>query len=91
MVPILVDHRPSQDLLTRLHLLEEPIRQFVVGAHEQCSPSRMVAYVAGGVATLTSEDGAPIVIEAGMLLSIPAGCACLWEVSAPLTLHCRER
>ena len=91
ILPIMVDSNPGAERIRQLNPQSWKQQVLEAGSHEWCYPVTTLVYILTGHATLTSENGAPLSLEQGMLLRIPAESFCLWEVAQRITLHLQER
>jgi len=66
-----------------------PLWKDAVGSRTLTSDAAEKSYFLAGSATLTPEGGAPVTVQQGDLVVVPAG-KCLWQVHAAVRRHYRS-
>ncbi len=89
MSTILVDHKPTPEILERLGVSRWPIWTKEVSTFPWTYDEQETCYLLAGRVTVTPQGGEPVTVAAGDLVTFPAGMACTWEVSEPIRKHYR--
>lgn len=79
----------GQARLTELGVAGWPVWKDAEGVRELHLDAGERSYFLAGRATLTPEDGAPVTVEKGDLIYLPAG-RCRWEVLETVRRHYRS-
>lgn len=89
MSEILVDTDPSPEDLDRLGVATWPIWTKEISTFPWSYDVAETCYFLEGKVTVTPEDGEPVTVGAGDLVTFPAGMDCTWKVSEPVRKHYR--
>jgi uncharacterized cupin superfamily protein len=87
MTAIAVEHGPSEEKLAKLGVRSWPIWTKEVSTFPWRYDARETCYLLEGDVVVTPEGGQPVRIQAGDLVTFPAGLACAWEVRVPVRKH----
>ena len=89
MASIAVDHNPSRERLAALGVLSWPIWTKEASTFAWSYDEEETCYFLEGDVVVTPEDGAPVCIGKGDLVTFPVGLSCTWEVRVPVRKHYR--
>ena len=81
---VTVTRDPPQELLKELGVESWSVWECDESTFPWQYSEEETAYLLEGVVTVTPEDGAPVEIKAGDLVTFPQGMACEWEVKEPV-------
>ncbi len=84
---IIVESQPSQDTLEKLGTADWSIWEKEVSSFPWTYEMEEVCYILEGSVTVTPEDGEPVSIKSGDLVTFPQGMSCFWNVSSPIRKH----
>ncbi|SIN77831.1 hypothetical protein SAMN05443662_0581 [Sulfurivirga caldicuralii] len=73
--------------LQRLGVENWPIWEKEVSSFPWEYDTDETCYILDGRVTVTPEDGEPVEIEAGDLVTFPKGMRCTWEIHEPIRKH----
>jgi len=82
-----VDRKPSEGTLERRGVFDWPIWTKEVSTFPWSYDSRETCYLLEGEVVVTPDDGAPVEIRKGDLVTFPAGMSCTWEIRSPVRKH----
>ena len=86
---IKVERNPSSERLEKLGVPRWGIWSKEVSTFPWTYDEQEVCYVLEGEVIVTPDDGAPVSIAAGDLVTFPAGMSCVWEVRQAVRKHYR--
>ncbi|WP_437794005.1 cupin domain-containing protein [Sorangium sp. So ce693] len=91
MESIKLEHGPSEEQLAKLGARGWPIWTKEVSTFPWHYDEREICYLLEGDVIVTPAEGggAPVRIQAGDLVTFPAGLTCTWEVRSPVRKHYR--
>lgn len=91
MESIKLEHAPSEEQLTRLGVRSWPIWTKEVSTFPWHYDEQETCYLLEGdvIVTPAPGKGEPVRIQAGDLVTFPAGLSCTWEVRSPVRKHYR--
>ncbi|WP_104984805.1 cupin domain-containing protein [Sorangium cellulosum] len=91
MEPIKLEHGPSEERLDKLGARGWPIWTKEVSTFSWHYDEPETCYLLEGdvIVTPASDQGAPVHVQAGDLVTFPAGLSCTWEVRSPVRKHYR--
>lgn len=87
MTEIHIEHRPSEVQLQELGVADWPIWEKEVSSFPWTYDSSETCYLLCGEVIVTPDDGEPVTIEAGDLVTFPAGMPCTWDIRKPVRKH----
>lgn len=84
-----IEHQPGPERLAQLS-----VSQWPVWGHEEATfpwsyDERETSYLLAGEVVVTPDDGEPVLIRAGDLVTFPAGMSCTWEIRQAVRKHYR--
>jgi uncharacterized cupin superfamily protein len=86
---IKIEREPSQDSLKRDGVFDWPTWTKEVSTFPWTYDSSETCYLLEGEVVVTPDDGDPVEIRKGDLVTFPAGMSCTWEVRSPIRKHYR--
>ena len=89
MAEIQIDREPTQEKLDELGVTAWPIWRKEASVFPWTYDEPETCYVLEGEVTVTPEGGAPVEIQAGNLVTFPAGMSCRWAVKQDIRKHYR--
>lgn len=84
---ITIDSSPSQHTLENLGVSQWPIWEKENSVFPWTYDMEEVCYILEGEAIVTPENGAPVTIKAGDLVTFPNGMNCQWAIVSPIRKH----
>lgn len=87
MDSITVEHNVTPAKLDVLFVDEWPIWNKEVSEFDWEYDRTETCYIVEGIATITPENGEPVTIEAGDLVSFPKGMKCVWKITEEIEKH----
>lgn len=87
MLPILCEHKPSPAKLEVLGVYDWPLWKKPVSRFSWSYSEAQTCYILRGRAIITPEEGAPVEIKRGDLVSFPAGLNCTWDILEDIEKH----
>jgi len=81
--------QPGRDELEEMGVFAWPIWEKGPSSFPWSYGEREVCYLLEGYATITPDDGEPVTIQAGDLVTFPQGLACTWEIRELVRKHYR--
>jgi uncharacterized cupin superfamily protein len=87
MSTIRIEHHPDAERLKTLDVDHWPIWTKEVSEFPWEYDAEETCYVLEGQVTVTPEDGKPVEIGPGDLVTFPRGMRCTWRVEAPIRKH----
>ena len=87
MANISVKHQPGDDQLNRIGVFDWPIWTKETSQFPWQYDEEETCYFLEGDVTVTPQDGEPVVMGKGDLVTFPAGMACTWEIRQPVKKH----
>lgn len=82
-----VEHHPSEDRLQSLGVFQWPVWTKAVSEFPWHYDDREVCYFLEGNMVVTPEDGEPVRLRKGDLVTFPAGMSCTWTVTKAVKKH----
>jgi uncharacterized cupin superfamily protein len=82
-----VQSAPSEQKLVELEVFDWPIWEKEVSSFPWSYDIQETCYILEGEVTVTPENGEPVLIKAGDLVTFEAGLNCTWEVHQPIRKH----
>jgi len=82
-----INPTPSQALLDQLNVTDWPIWEKEASAFPWTYEMEEICYILEGEVTVTPEDGEPVIIKAGELVTFPQGMSCYWDISIDIRKH----
>lgn len=79
--------RPARDKLEKLGVFDWPIWAKDISSFPWTYDSSETCYFLEGDVIVTPQDGSPVHLVAGDLVTFPAGMSCTWEVRKPVREH----
>ncbi|RRQ22057.1 cupin domain-containing protein [Thiohalobacter thiocyanaticus] len=86
---IQVTRNPDESLLTELGVRDWPIWEKEASTFPWHYDATETCYLLEGDVVVTPEDGEPVQIQAGDLVTFPVGMDCTWEIRAAVRKHYR--
>ncbi len=87
MAAITVEHNPTDQRLAQLGAKGWPIWTKEISTFPWHYDEREICYLLEGDVVVTPKGGEPVRIQAGDLVTFPAGMDCTWEVRSPVRKH----
>ncbi len=85
--PIQVEHAPEEARLDELGVTDWPIWSCQPSTFPWTYDTHETCYLLEGEVTVTPEDGKPVTIGKGDLVTFPQGLSCTWEVREGVRKH----
>ena len=79
--------RPDEMKLRETGVFSWPVWEKEVSEFPWMYNMEEVCYILEGEATITPENGRPVTIKHGDLVSFPRGMKCRWEITSPIRKH----
>jgi uncharacterized cupin superfamily protein len=79
--------RPDQSELERMGVKSWPIWEKEVSTFPWHYDEKEVCYILEGQIKVTPQNGEPVSIKPGDLVTFPADMNCTWEISSPVRKH----
>jgi uncharacterized cupin superfamily protein len=89
MAKILIDEQPAAQRLEDLGVLRWPIWTKEISTFPWTYDSSETCYFLEGEVIVTPDDGEPVSVGKGQLVTFPAGMSCTWDVRKPVKKHYR--
>lgn len=87
MLPILCERKPSPAKLEVLGVYDWPVWKKEVSRFPWSFSEAETCYILRGRAIITPEQGEPVEIQRGDLVSFPAGLNCSWDILEAIEKH----
>lgn len=87
MLSIMIQTKPNQTELDRLDVQHWPTWQKAPSEFDWYYDTTEVCYLLEGEVLITPEQGEPVVIKAGNLVTFPAGLSCQWQIKQTVRKH----
>jgi len=87
MNDITVEHNPSPAKLDVMAVDSWPIWEKEESTFDWTYDQTEVCYILEGDVTVTPQGGSPVHIEAGDLVTFPAGMKCVWDIHSAIRKH----
>ncbi len=84
---IIFESNPSQESLENLGTADWSIWEKEVSSFPWTYDMEEVCYILEGAVAVTPDNGEPVSIKAGDLVTFPKGMSCFWDVSSPIRKH----
>jgi hypothetical protein len=78
---------PSAAQLTELGVKQWPIWTKEVSTFDWVYDESETCYLLAGRVTVTPQDGEPVTVNPGDLVTFPAGMACTWDIHEDVKKH----
>lgn len=82
-----IEHSPSEDRLTDLGVRQWPIWEKEISEFPWHYDSQEICYFLEGQVTVTPEEGDPVHVGQGDLVTFPSGMSCVWKVEKGVKKH----
>lgn len=86
---IKIEHNPDVAHLKATGVLDWPVWTKEVSTFPWTYEESETCYFLEGEARVTPQDGEPVTIVPGDLVTFPAGLSCTWDVRVPVRKHYR--
>lgn len=86
---IVKESKPGKERLAELGVSQWPIWSKETSTFPWTYDSEETCYFLEGEVTVTPDGGSPLRMEAGDLVTFPAGLSCTWEIHQPVRKHYR--
>lgn len=87
MYEIIIDKNPSQSKLKELKVESWPIWEKEVSTFPWTYDEQEMCYFLEGEVVVTPQNGKPVTIEKGNLVTFPNGMSCTWNVKKAIRKH----
>jgi uncharacterized cupin superfamily protein len=87
MSDITIEHNPAPAKLDVMAVDRWPIWEKEESTFDWTYDQTEVCYVLEGEVVVTPKGGEPVTIEAGDLVTFPAGMECVWEIKSAIRKH----
>ncbi len=84
---IKIEHQPSQERLNQLSVDKWEIWQKEVSIFPWTYDTQETCYFLAGNVIVTPDDGQPVQMGKGDLVTFPAGMSCKWEITSDVKKH----
>lgn len=84
---IQVEHQPSADRLESLGVFSWPIWTQDVSRFPWTYDEPETCYLLAGEVVVTPQNGEPVTLRQGDLVTFPAGMDCTWDIRAAVKKH----
>ncbi len=81
MTQIIVEHQPSQNKLDQLVVSQWPIWEKEKSEFPWSYDATETCYFLEGQVVVTPEDGEPVAMGKGDLVTFPRGMSCTWKIN----------
>ncbi|HXH72319.1 MAG TPA: cupin domain-containing protein [Mariprofundaceae bacterium] len=85
---IRIEH-PDAAQLAALGVEQWPVWEHGVAEFPWTYGEQETCFILQGSATITPQEGEPVRIQAGELVTFPAGMSCRWNITADIRKHYR--
>ncbi len=89
MKTIHIEHHPSAEWLQALGVADWPVWEKEVSVFPWAYDSDETCYMLEGRVIVTPDDGAPVEIVQGDLVTFPEGMSCQWNILQDIRKHYR--
>ena len=89
MQTIQCEHNPAPEKLETMGVFDWPIWEKEVSAFPWTYDTSETCYLLQGRVTVTPDNTDPVTIQAGDLVTFPAGMSCSWEIHEAVRKHYR--
>lgn len=86
---IRIEHNPQRQRLDALGVEGWPTWGAEVSRFPWTYDAAETCYILAGQVVVTPDDGEPVLIRAGDLVTFSAGMSCTWDIRAPIRKHYR--
>lgn len=86
-IAIAIDRQPTQERLNQLGVLSWPIWTKEVSEFPWTYDAEETCYFLAGEVMVTPEEGEPVVMGKGDLVTFPAGLSCIWKITSDVKKH----
>jgi uncharacterized protein len=86
---IIIERQPPQERLNELKVSSWPIWQKEVSQFPWTYDEQEICYLLEGDVTVTPDDGEPVELTKGDLVTFPAGMSCTWNIRRDVKKHYR--
>ena len=84
---IIIQHNPGKDKLEELGVNHWPVWEKEISEFPWQYETTEVCYILEGEVTVTPENGQPVTIQPGDLVTFPKGMSCTWKISKSIRKH----
>lgn len=84
---IQIEHQPSQEKLSKLEIFSWPIWTKEVSEFPWTYEMSETCYFLEGDVVVTPENGIPVEMGQGDLVTFPAGMSCTWKIRQDVKKH----
>ncbi len=89
MSEIKIERNPSQECLNELRVFDWSIWTKEVSEFSWFYDDQETCYLLEGDVVVTPDDGAPVEIKKGDLVTFPKGMSCTWNIRSDVKKHYR--
>jgi hypothetical protein len=87
IMTIKIEHQPSQESLQKIGVFKWPIWTKEVSEFPWTYDESETCYFLEGEVIVTPENGEPVQVGKGDLVTFPSGMSCTWKVNLPVKKH----
>lgn len=87
MSEIKIEKNPSEDRLGSLGVRQWPVWTKEESEFPWSYSEKEVCYILEGEVEVTPENGAPVIVGAGDLVTFPRGMKCIWKITKAVRKH----
>lgn len=87
MDKIIVEHGPAMERLEELGVEQWPLWTKEISEFRWTYDGREICYFLAGEVEVTPENGAPVRMGKGDLVTFPAGMRCTWKIVSDVRKH----
>ena len=87
METILWERNPSPDKLEQIGVYDWPIWEKEVSNFPWTYDARETCYILKGEVMVTPDGGEAVTLQAGDLVTFPAGMSCTWDITKAIRKH----
>lgn len=84
---IKIEHQPSQERLNQLGVFQWEVWQKEISKFPWTYDTQETCYFLLGDVVVTPDNGQPVKIGKGDLVTFPAGMSCVWEIISNVKKH----
>lgn len=87
IMTIKIEHQPNQENLEKIGVFKWPIWTKEVSEFPWTYDESETCYFLEGEVIVTPENGEPVQVGKGDLVTFPSGMSCTWKVNLPVKKH----
>ncbi len=87
MSEIMLERNPERRKLEEMGVFGWPIWEHEVATFPWTYDGDEICYILEGEVVVTPDDGEPVTIRAGDLVTFPDGLSCTWDIRKPIRKH----